>query len=183
ALAVARILHIDPVIAAQGLAQLDPVRGRMEHVGAHGLDVIVDYAHTPDALQNALRTLRETTSGKLIVVFGAGGDRDRGKRPQMGKVASELADTVIVTSDNPRSEEPGEIARDILAGIGARPYQLILDRREAIHAAISQAHDRDVVLIAGKGHESYQILSNQTLSFDDRAVAQEALAARAQESL
>ncbi|MBC5816075.1 MAG: UDP-N-acetylmuramoyl-L-alanyl-D-glutamate--2,6-diaminopimelate ligase, partial [Candidatus Eremiobacteraeota bacterium] len=155
------------------------VRGRMEHVSAGGINVIVDYAHTPDALQNALRTVRETAKGKVIVVFGAGGDRDRGKRPQMGKVAAQFADRIVITSDNPRSEEPGEIAADIVVGVGNKPYDLILDRRDAIETAIHYAAPGDVVLIAGKGHEPYQLIGEEVRAFDDRAVAQAALQARA----
>lgn len=176
---IARMLDIDTKKAAVGLAALAPVRGRMEHVSAGGINVIVDYAHTPDALQNALRTVRETAKGKVIVVFGAGGDRDRGKRPQMGKVAAQFADRIVITSDNPRSEEPGEIAADIVVGVGNKPYDLILDRRDAIETAIHHAAPGDVVLIAGKGHEPYQLIGEEVREFDDRAVAQAALQARA----
>jgi len=178
AISIARTLGIDLHEAAAGLAALRPVRGRMEHVSAGGVNVLVDYAHTPDALENALRTVRETTKGKVIVVFGAGGDRDRGKRPQMGKVAAQFADRIVITSDNPRREEPAEIAADIVAGIGNKPYDLILDRREAIESAIRYAAPGDVVLIAGKGHEPYQVIGEEVLAFDDRSVAQAALQAR-----
>ncbi|MFN2527335.1 MAG: UDP-N-acetylmuramoyl-L-alanyl-D-glutamate--2,6-diaminopimelate ligase [Candidatus Baltobacteraceae bacterium] len=179
AIGIARTLGIDLHKAAAGLATLAPVRGRMEHLSGGGVNVIVDYAHTPDALENALRTVRETTKGKVIVVFGAGGDRDRGKRPQMGKVAAQLADRIVITSDNPRGEEPGEIAADIVAGIGNKPYDLILERREAIETAIHNAAPGDVVIIAGKGHEPYQLIGKEVRAFDDRSVAQAALQARA----
>ena len=142
-----------------------------------GIDVVVDYAHTPDALENALQTLRETTAGAIAIVFGCGGDRDRGKRAEMGAVAARLADRLYLTSDNPRSEEPGAIVDDMLDGIpnGAR-HVVELDRRLAIERAIAEARAGDVVLVAGKGHETYQIVGEQTLPFDDAAVAREALA-------
>ena len=178
AIGIARTLGIDERSCRRGLAGLKQVPGRMEIIAGPGITAVVDYAHTPDALQNALRTLRETTSGKLCVVFGAGGDRDRGKRPQMGKVAAELADSVIVTSDNPRTEDPNEIAADILAGMGTGRHQLIVDRKEAIVRAIADAQPGDVVLIAGKGHEPYQIIGDRVLDFDDRAVAREAMRSR-----
>ena len=178
AIGIARTLGVSIDACQRGLGSLAQVPGRMERINGDGFTVVVDYAHTPDALQNALRTLRETTSGKLIVVFGAGGDRDRGKRPHMGKVAADLADRVIVTSDNPRSEDAGDIARDILAGVGSAPAELLLDRREAITTAIQDARDGDVVLIAGKGHERDQIIGAHTLPFDDCTVAREALQAR-----
>ena len=175
AIGIARTLGIEPQACRAGLATLAQVPGRMELIAGDGFSVVVDYAHTPDALRNALHTLRETTRGKLTVVFGAGGDRDRGKRPQMGKVAAELADRIIVTSDNPRTEDPRDIAGDILAGIASAPYELILDRREAIASAIRAASIGDVVLIAGKGHEAYQIIGEETVRFDDREVAREAV--------
>ncbi|MDQ6929428.1 MAG: UDP-N-acetylmuramoyl-L-alanyl-D-glutamate--2,6-diaminopimelate ligase [Candidatus Eremiobacteraeota bacterium] len=178
AIGIARTLGIEEAACRRGLSTLKQVPGRMEIIAGAGIAVVVDYAHTPDALRNALRTLRETTAGKLYVVFGAGGDRDRGKRPQMGRVAAELADSVIVTSDNPRTEDPGEIAADILAGTGTGRHQLILDRQEAIVRAIHDALPGDVVLIAGKGHEPYQIIGERVLNFDDRAVAREALRSR-----
>ncbi|HKE38168.1 MAG TPA: cyanophycin synthetase, partial [Candidatus Baltobacteraceae bacterium] len=137
---------------------------------------VVDYAHTPDALENALRSLRETTRGKLFVVFGCGGDRDRGKRPEMGAVAARLADRVIVTTDNPRSEDPGTIAAEIVSGSGAQSTVVVeLDRRRAIQRAVSEAGAGDVVLVAGKGHEAYQLVGERVLDFDDVAVARDAL--------
>jgi UDP-N-acetylmuramoyl-L-alanyl-D-glutamate--2,6-diaminopimelate ligase len=178
AIGIARVMGIETDRAAAALRTLAAVPGRMEHLSSGGINVIVDYAHTPDALQNALRTIRETTKGKVTVVFGAGGDRDRGKRPQMGKVAAQFADRIVITSDNPRSEEPGEIAADIIAGLGKKPYDLILDRADAIETAIHYAAPGDVVLIAGKGHEAYQIVRDEVRAFDDRAVARAALQAR-----
>jgi UDP-N-acetylmuramoyl-L-alanyl-D-glutamate--2,6-diaminopimelate ligase len=150
----------------------------MDHVRGGGIDVIVDYAHTPDALENVLRTLRETASRRLVAVFGCGGDRDRGKRPQMGEVAARYADYTYVTSDNPRTEDPQTIIEEILPGVGTAPHSVQLDRRIAIEQAIASAEPGDVVLVAGKGHENYQIVGTQVLPFDDLAVAREALAQR-----
>ncbi len=182
AIAVARALGIDDRRSAQTLAQTEGVPGRMEHVGGNGIDCVVDYAHTPDALAVALGAAREATRGRLIVVFGCGGDRDRGKRAQMGRIACELADLVIVTSDNPRSEQPEAIARDILAGIPPRhPHRLELDRRAAIGAAVAAAQPGDVVLVAGKGHEAYQLIGQRAERFDDREEVRAALARRAAE--
>ena len=160
------------------LATVHPVPGRMQRLGgAAQPTVIVDYAHTPDALEKALKTLRPLATGKLCCVFGCGGGRDKGKRPLMGGVAAALADRVIVTSDNPRHEEPAEIVADILAGMP--PGQVsILDRAQAIRAAIAQADAADVVLIAGKGHEDYQEIRGERLPFSDYELASQALAAR-----
>jgi len=178
ALGVARLLGLDDAASVRGLLAVQRVPGRMERIAAQGLDVVVDYAHTPDALENALRALRETSRGDVAVVFGCGGDRDRGKRPEMGAIAAQLADRVYVTSDNPRTEDPRRIADAIVAGIGSREHVLELDRRRAIERAIAEARAGDVVLIAGKGHETYQIVGDCVLPFDDAAVAREALAAR-----
>jgi len=178
AIGVAETLGIDLATCAKGLDALERVRGRMEHVRGGDVDVVVDYSHTPDSLENALIALRETTPHKLAVVFGCGGDRDRGKRPQMGRIAATYADRIYVTSDNPRSEKPEAIIAEIEPGIGAHPHVTEVDRRKAIHRAIEEASPGDVVLIAGKGHETYQIIGDKTLDFDDAAVAQEALAAR-----
>ncbi len=177
AIGIAQLLEIGDAAIARGLAMLQRVPGRMERVGGMGIDVVVDYAHTPDALENALQTLRETTAGAIAIVFGCGGDRDRGKRAEMGAVAARLADRLYLTSDNPRGEEPGAIVDDMLDGIpnGAR-HVVELDRRLAIERAIAEARPGDVVLVAGKGHEPYQIVGEQTLPFDDAAVARAALA-------
>lgn len=168
---------------------LAPVRGRLEQViGPSSLKhlpaVVVDYAHTPDALEKTLRVVRPMTVGKLAVVFGCGGDRDRGKRPMMGGIAAKLADKVYVTSDNPRSEEPGAIIDEIVSGIGKAVDQTVQssnvvtepDRAKAINRAIQEAGPDDLVVIAGKGHETYQIIKGKTLAFDDREVAAECLA-------
>jgi UDP-N-acetylmuramoyl-L-alanyl-D-glutamate--2,6-diaminopimelate ligase len=163
----------DAVIAA--LESLSGARGRLERVGggARGGEVYVDYAHTPDGLETVLTALRPHAAGRLIVVFGAGGDRDRGKRPQMGAIAGRLADVAIVTDDNPRSEDPAAIRAQVKAGC---PEAMeIGDRRAAIAAAVEIMRDGDVVVIAGKGHEQGQIVGGVTHPFDDVSVASEAL--------
>ncbi|GIP36387.1 UDP-N-acetylmuramoyl-L-alanyl-D-glutamate--2,6-diaminopimelate ligase [Paenibacillus sp. J2TS4] len=163
------------------LEEMEIVQGRMEsiHEGQDFL-VLVDFAHTPDGLENALTTISEFVEGRIITVFGCGGDRDRAKRPVMGGIAARYSDYVIATSDNPRSEEPERILDDIEpgmldAGFTSSEYSKIADRREAIHMAIAMAQPNDVVLIAGKGHETYQIINGTTLHFDDREVAREAI--------
>jgi len=154
-----------------GLASLPRVPGRLEPIpNDHGIHVFVDYAHTPDALEQVLKNLRSLCEGQLHVVFGCGGDRDPGKRPEMGKVASEIADSIVVTSDNPRSEPPTQITEQIATGIQG-PHQIIVDRKTAIFEAIRQAKPGDVVLIAGKGHETTQTGADGTIQFDDRTVA------------
>jgi len=158
------------------LARVQPVRGRLERavITRAGAPVYVDYAHTPDGLRAAIEALRPHTAGRLVTVFGAGGDRDAGKRPLMGEVASDLSDHVIVTDDNPRSEDPGAIRAAILAG--APGAQEIAGRRDAIAAAIAQAGPQDIVLLAGKGHEQGQIIGDRVLPFDDVTVARECAA-------
>lgn len=172
-------------VIARGIAECRGVAGRFEKASADDDDitVIVDYAHTPDALENVLRTARDTAEqlgSRVITVMGCGGDRDRTKRPPMGEAAARLSERVIATSDNPRSEDPARILADIEVGLrrAEGSYELIVDRREAIHRAILEAAPRDVVVIAGKGHETYQILLTGKIHFDDREVAREALAQR-----
>jgi UDP-N-acetylmuramoyl-L-alanyl-D-glutamate--2,6-diaminopimelate ligase len=164
------------------LPQFVGVPGRMERVQIspeQDVTVIVDYAHTPDSLENLLKAARPFISGKMICVFGCGGDRDRTKRPLMGKIAAQLADVSVVTSDNPRTEDPQQIISDILAGIPAEVEPIILrDRAEAIRYAIQSANPGDGVLIAGKGHEDYQILGTEKIHFDDREQARDALQTR-----
>jgi UDP-N-acetylmuramoyl-L-alanyl-D-glutamate--2,6-diaminopimelate ligase len=157
-----------------GLSRLQPVRGRLERavITARGAPVYVDYAHTPDGLVAAIAALRPHTRGQLHLVFGAGGDRDTGKRPEMGAIAVAQADRVIVTDDNPRTENPAAIRAAIMAAAGGATE--IGDRRSAIAAAIAAAGADDVVLIAGKGHEQGQIVGSQVLPFDDVQVAREA---------
>ena len=168
----------------EGLASFRGVPGRMERVAGPGdrplPAVLVDYAHTPDGLDNALAACRPFSAGRLICVFGCGGDRDRGKRPQMGAIAARLADAVMVTSDNPRTEDPNRILEDVVAGIPAgTELQVVGDRAAAIATAIAEAGPEDLVLIAGKGHEDYQILGTTKVHFDDREEAEKALRARA----
>jgi UDP-N-acetylmuramoyl-L-alanyl-D-glutamate--2,6-diaminopimelate ligase len=165
AIGMARAAGIDDTAIVSGLAQARGVPGRMERIGAFGIEAIVDYAHTPDALANVLRAARETTRGRLIVVFGCGGDRDPGKRVEMGRIAAGAADAVIVTSDNPRGEDPAAIAAAVAAGIAA---EVILDRRTAIRRAINDARAGDTIVVAGKGHEAHQIVGELRLPFDDR---------------
>ncbi len=154
------------------------VPGRLERVDAgQPFAVVVDYAHTPDALARALAAEREHAAGRVIAVFGCGGDRDRGKRPLMGAIAARLADRAWVTNDNPRSEDPGAIAREIVAGAPAGALHVVLDRHEAIAAAVRDARAGDLVLVAGKGHETTQTIGDTVSPFDDRAEARRALEA------
>lgn len=163
---------------AAGLGTLPQVPGRLERVAGppEAATTLIDYAHTPDALERALRAVRPLVRGRVIVVFGAGGDRDRTKRPEMGRAAAENADLAVVTSDNPRTEDPERIAADIEAGMGRAPRLRILDRREAIRAALHEGGVDDLVLLAGKGHETYQIWGTETRPFDERVVVREILA-------
>jgi UDP-N-acetylmuramoyl-L-alanyl-D-glutamate--2,6-diaminopimelate ligase len=175
AVAAARLLGIDDDAIAYGVRELRGVPGRFEAVDeGQPFAVLVDYAHTPDSLENVLRTARDLAQNRVICVFGCGGDRDRGKRPLMGRIATELADRAIVTSDNPRSEEPEAIIAEILEGIGS-DAEVEPDRREAIARAVAEAGEGDVVVIAGKGHEQGQQFADRTIPFDDREVAREAL--------
>ncbi len=160
------------------LATAEPVPGRYQRVGEGRPVVVVDYAHTPDAVARAVADCRRLTRGRLIVVFGCGGDRDRTKRPLMGAAAAG-GDRIILTSDNPRSEEPAQILREIEPGLGDHPYTVEVDRTAAIEQAIREADEDDLVLIAGKGHETYQIVGNERRPFDDREVAAAALTHRA----
>lgn len=171
-------LEVPLDIAISGLEDLLSVPGRSEKVvSKKGFTVVIDYAHTPDGIENILKSAREYTNGRLITLFGCGGDRDKGKRPLMGKAAGELSDFCVVTSDNPRSEEPMAIINDILPGINATgcKYVIIEDRREAIKFAINNAKHGDVIVIAGKGHEKYQILKDKTIEFDEKAIVEEFL--------
>ncbi|HZS34259.1 MAG TPA: UDP-N-acetylmuramoyl-L-alanyl-D-glutamate--2,6-diaminopimelate ligase [Methylomirabilota bacterium] len=182
AVGVGVALGLAPERIAAALGEVAAVPGRFERVEA-GQDflVVVDYAHTPDALRRVLETARRLTPGRLGVVFGAGGDRDRAKRPLMGRIAATLADRVWLTSDNPRSEDPRAIIAEIAAGVVPPPrdgYTSDPDRREAIRAALAWARRGDTVVVAGKGHETYQIVAGQVLPFDDRVVARECLSAR-----
>ena len=182
------VLGCEPSAIQAGIRRMAQVPGRFEKVEEPGqpFRVIVDYAHTDDALRRLLLAVRELQRGRVIVVFGCGGDRDRGKRPKMGRVAAELAELAVLTSDNPRSEEPGAILRQVEAGVKEvapsarrlRDYRIMEDRKAAIEWAITTAGAGDAVVIAGKGHEDYQIIGTARLPFDDRIVAREALRAR-----
>jgi UDP-N-acetylmuramyl-tripeptide synthetase len=177
-------------VSARAFASLRGVPGRFEVVSSPGdeVTVIVDYAHTDDALKNLLETARPLAPKRLITVFGCGGDRDRSKRPLMGAVVARLSDVMIVTSDNPRGEEPERIIEEIMRGVqpvsgrgrssGSRLDLTVVDRRQAIEQAIGLAQPGDMVLIAGKGHERTQVIGDRVLPFDDAAVARETLARR-----
>lgn len=160
----------------KGIERLEGVPGRLERIrNPKGLSVFVDYAHTPDALGNVLALLNRLKKGRLIVVFGCGGDRDTAKRSIMGHIAAHLADLTIITSDNPRTEDPGNIIEDIKKGFSNKPFTAIEDRKEAIHQAIRVAEENDVILVAGKGHEDYQLIGDRVLHFSDREVIEEFL--------
>lgn len=162
-----------------GIRNLTSVRGRFERVGSGRPTVIVDYAHKPDALEKLLHAVRDIAGERRVtVLFGCGGDRDRGKRPEMGAIAGRLADHVVVTSDNPRSEDPKAIIREIAAGIGSKNHVETPDRREAIARAIAEAGEDEVIVIAGKGHETYQVTGDDIVHFDDREEAELALEKR-----
>jgi UDP-N-acetylmuramoyl-L-alanyl-D-glutamate--2,6-diaminopimelate ligase len=175
ALAASRLLGIDHDATARGLEAVRGVPGRFESVAeGQPFEVVVDYSHKPEALESVLRTARDLATRRVICVFGCGGDRDRGKRALMGRIASELADIAIVTSDNPRSEDPQAIIDEILAGVTTE-VEVEPDRAAAIERAISAGDEGDVVLIAGKGHEQGQEFADRTIPFDDREVARDVL--------
>ena len=156
------------------LAECSQVRGRFQPVQLPGgFTAIVDYAHTPDGLENVLRSINEFKTGKVITVFGCGGDRDRSKRPLMAEIAERYSDYVIITSDNPRTEKPEQIIAEVAAGMTGRAYELETDRRKAIEKALTRAETGDVVLVAGKGHEDYQIIGRQKQPFDDVKIIEE----------
>ena len=160
---------------AERLSAAPQVPGRMERIADTPCIVLRDYAHTPDALERALTSLRPLTSGRLIVVFGCGGDRDRGKRPIMGRIAAEFSHLAIATSDNPRTEDPNTIIDDIEQGMGNMPHARIPDRLAAIHAALNEARPGDTILLAGKGHETYQIIGTEKVDFDEREIVGKAV--------
>jgi UDP-N-acetylmuramoyl-L-alanyl-D-glutamate--2,6-diaminopimelate ligase len=164
---------------SRALRTFSQVPGRLEKVTREEpFSVFVDYAHTEDALANVIRSLRDVSSGRILVLFGCGGDRDKDKRPQMGRVVTEDADYAVITSDNPRSEDPAEIIAQIRSGIRKENHCVVPDREEAICRIISLARPGDVVLLAGKGHEQYQVLRERTVFFDDREVAKKCLRSR-----
>ena len=175
AIAAARVLGVSERAIRSGIERVRGVPGRFESVDeGQPFAVIVDYAHTPDSLENVLRAARGVGDGRLIVVFGAGGDRDREKRPLMGRIGAELADRAIVTTDNPRTEEPAEIAAEVAAGAPGS-LEVIVDREDAIDVAIADARAGDVVVIAGKGADTEMELDGYSVPFDDREVARESI--------
>jgi UDP-N-acetylmuramoyl-L-alanyl-D-glutamate--2,6-diaminopimelate ligase len=175
AVAVGLTLGVSLTDLATGLGNLPQVPGRLEVI-SNRPTVLRDYAHTPDAIERALAAIRPFTSGRLILVFGCGGDRDRGKRAEMGKAAEEGADVVIITNDNPRTENPEQILDDIETGMHPGKHIRITKRKAAIHRALEEAHNGDVVLLAGKGHETYQIVGTKKLPFDEKIIVSEMLA-------
>ena len=171
AVAFALTQGIKPEIIKEAIRAFRGVPGRLERIPTgRGFYVFIDYAHTEDALANVIKSLRPLCKGRICVVFGCGGNRDKTKRPKMGSVVSRLADMAIITTDNPRSEEPGKIVDDIVKGIKKKNYRVIINRRQAIKEALSQASNNDIILIAGKGHEDCQIFKDRIIHFDDREV-------------
>jgi UDP-N-acetylmuramoyl-L-alanyl-D-glutamate--2,6-diaminopimelate ligase len=179
AVATGLALNIPAPTIKEGISALKAIPGRLEKIdNALGFQIFVDYAHTDEALRSLLQSIRDLKPHRILLVFGAGGDRDKGKRPRMGEVAASLADLSIITSDNPRSEDPTAIIADIekgFAGKGAKNYRIVPDRKEAITQALAAARKGDYVLIAGKGHENYQVFKDKTIHFDDAEVVRLAL--------
>ena len=176
ALGVAAAAVSEGMSAADVAARLDgapQVPGRMERIATRPCAILRDYAHTPDALERALEAVRPLTAGRVIVVFGAGGDRDRGKRAPMGEIAVRLADTAIATSDNPRTEDPAKILDDVEQGMGTKPHHREVDRRKAVALALELARAGDTILLAGKGHETYQVVGTVKEPFDERTIVRE----------
>ena len=182
AIACARLLGVPLADAAAALETAHGAKGRVEPVPTDGdYSIFIDYAVTPDAIENVLTTLRGIAPKRLVMLFGAGGDRDRKKRPIMGKISADIADFVIVTSDNPRTEDPMSIIEEILPGVraGKAPYKVICDRPEAIRWAIDHHEPGDVILLCGKGHEDYQIIGHEKIHMDEREIVADYLAERA----
>ena len=182
AIGATKALNFDEDDIKNGLENIKGVPGRFELIDkGQDFAVVVDYAHTPDGMENVLQTVLEFVKGDIIVVFGCGGDRDQGKRPQMGQIAVKYGDECILTSDNPRSEDPLYILDQIEAGIKKTdfdtPYQVIPDRKQAIYSGVKKAQSEDMVIIFGKGHETYQVFKDKTIHFDDREIARKALSA------
>ena len=180
-IAVGTVLGFETEAIAQALKTCSGIKGRIEVVPTdRDFTVIIDYAHKPYALENIIRTFKALETGRVVTLFGCGGDRDKAKRPLMGAIAAELSDFVIVTSDNPRTEEPGEIIKDILAGMQETktPYSVIENRKEAIRWALENAHADDIIILAGKGHETYQIIGKEKFHFDEREIVADVLSAK-----
>jgi UDP-N-acetylmuramoyl-L-alanyl-D-glutamate--2,6-diaminopimelate ligase len=181
AIGAGMVLKVEVPVIQRALATLEPIPGRLELIDSPlRFGIYVDYAHTDDALQNVLKTVREITRGRLLLTFGCGGNRDKGKRPRMGKVAAELADFTLITSDNPRKESASDIAEQIVEGfrsVRENGYRVELDRRRAIDEIIRMAEPLDSVVIAGKGHETYQEFEDTVVPFDDRVYAKETVEA------
>lgn len=176
-------LGLDKQAIEQGIANLKRVPGRLERiVSDNGFQAVVDYAHTGDALERVIKALRPLAKGRLVTVFGCGGDRDRGKRPIMGEIATRLSDFAIITSDNPRSEDPMEIIKEIETGVIGGNYAISPDRHEAIKAAVNMADANDIILVAGKGHEDYQIVGDEKFYFDDTEEIKKAMEERSRET-
>ena len=178
ALAVCVNLGVPLDAATAALSSCKGIKGRAEVVPTgRDFTVLIDYAHTPDAIENILRTVKGFARGRVVLLFGCGGDRDRTKRPIMGKIAATMADFSIITSDNPRTEDPGEIIRDIVSGISGKKdkYKVIENRKDAIGWAIENAKKDDIIILAGKGHETYQIIGKTYNHFDEREVVAEFL--------
>ncbi len=179
AVSAAYVSNLSLSAIQQGLENIEGIAGRFEAIDS-GQDfaVIVDYAHTPDSLENVLKTVQDFANNEIRVVVGCGGDRDKTKRPIMGEIAVKYADETIFTSDNPRTEDPNTILQEMTAGLDQDQYRLIVDRSEAIHYAMKQAKTNDIIVIAGKGHETYQEVGRERTHFDDREVARAALKER-----
>lgn len=175
---VARVAGMSLEEIATGLAGSPQIPGRLEVVASDPFRVLVDFAHTPEALEKVMATLRPLVQGRLIVLFGAGGDRDRGKRAPMGRVVDAGADVAVVTSDNPRSEDPEAIIDDVLEGMGTIPFLRMADRREAVAAALEEAREGDVLLLAGKGHETYQVVGDERRPFPEAEIVRDLIAGR-----
>ena len=177
AITVSFMLGVDMISIKQGIEAVSAVPGRFERLDTRGGDysIILDYAHKPDSLESTLKTARGFSKGRLVCIFGCGGNRDAGKRPIMGEIAERLADFVIVTSDNPRFEQPGEIIEQILAGMKKENHIVVEDRRSAIHYALEHAQKGDVIILAGKGHEDYQEICGQHFPFDEKVIVSQIL--------
>jgi len=171
----ARVAGLSLAEIAEGLGRAPQTPGRLEVVVSHPFRVLIDFAHTPDALDRVLATLRPLVEGRLLVLFGAGGDRDRGKRPEMARVVDGWADVAFVTSDNPRTEDPEAIMDDLVAGMGETPFHRITDRRAAMAAALEEARPGDLLLLAGKGHETYQVVGRERRPFPEAQIVRELL--------